>query len=140
MQGPTDEAIIPTKHGVINGRVMGGTMRRKNGKRTMPVQAVVAAVAVAASALPSPLSEDEGLHAAKKPRLQAPSTFSNVADRVAADSPDDKPTAPTTSLPASRAPRRNWKGEEDAKLTDAVNKYGIKWVAVAAQVPGRTNE
>jgi hypothetical protein len=38
-----------------------------------------------------------------------------------------------------RGPRRNWKPEEDAKLTSAVKKHGNNWVAVAALVPGRTN-
>ncbi len=37
-------------------------------------------------------------------------------------------------------PRRSWKAEEDAKLTKAVKKHGKDWVAVAAMVPGRTNE
>jgi myb proto-oncogene protein len=37
-------------------------------------------------------------------------------------------------------PRRNWKPEEDAKLTKAVKKHGTKdWVAVAALVSGRSN-
>jgi hypothetical protein len=36
--------------------------------------------------------------------------------------------------------RRSWKPEEDAKLTEAVHKLGKDWVAVAAMVPGRTNE
>jgi hypothetical protein len=39
-----------------------------------------------------------------------------------------------------RAPRRNWKPEEDATLTEAVKKHGDNWVAVAALVPGRTNK
>jgi hypothetical protein len=58
MQGPTDKAIIATKH------VMGGTMRRKNGIRTIPVPSVVAAVAAAALPPPPP-SEDEDLPPAK---------------------------------------------------------------------------
>jgi uncharacterized FlgJ-related protein len=32
-----------------------------------------------------------------------------------------------------------WTSSEDAKLTDAVNKYGKDWVAVAKLVPGRTH-
>jgi hypothetical protein len=50
---------------------------------------------------------------------------------------------PAASLPSaatSRAPRRRWKPEEDAKLIEAVQKLGKKWFAVAAMVPGRTNE
>jgi myb proto-oncogene protein len=41
---------------------------------------------------------------------------------------------------ASRAPRRDWKGEEDTKLTDAVKKHGNSWVKVAAMVPDRTGK
>jgi hypothetical protein len=33
-----------------------------------------------------------------------------------------------------------WKPEEDAKLTDAVKKYGKDWVAAAAMISGRTNQ
>jgi myb proto-oncogene protein len=49
------------------------------------------------------------------------------------------------SLPSSQAsyayaPRRSWKPEEDAKLTEAVLKFGEDWVAVALFVPGRTNK
>jgi myb proto-oncogene protein len=33
-----------------------------------------------------------------------------------------------------------WTLEEDAKLTEAVKKYGTDWVAVAALFPGRTNK
>jgi hypothetical protein len=40
----------------------------------------------------------------------------------------------------SKGKRRSWKPEEDAKLTEAVHKLGKDWVAVAAIVPGRTNE
>lgn len=32
-----------------------------------------------------------------------------------------------------------WTAEEDAKLTSAIKKQGKDWVAVAAEVPGRTN-
>jgi hypothetical protein len=140
MLGPADKAIIPTKH-VINGRVMGGTMRRKNGVRTMPVPSVAAAAKGAAAALPPP-AEDEDLPAAKKPRLQASSSNSTAADGVTIDSPSDTPTDPVTPaapLPASHAPRRNWKEEEDTKLIEAVKKYGKKWVKVATLVPGRSN-
>jgi hypothetical protein len=33
-----------------------------------------------------------------------------------------------------------WTREEDANLTDAVNKHGSNWVAVAVLVPGRTKK
>jgi myb proto-oncogene protein len=33
-----------------------------------------------------------------------------------------------------------WTPEEDAKLVNAVKKHGNDWVAIAAMVPGRTNQ
>jgi S-ribosylhomocysteine lyase LuxS involved in autoinducer biosynthesis len=33
-----------------------------------------------------------------------------------------------------------WNGEENTKLTEAVKKHGKKWVAVAAMIPGRTDQ
>jgi hypothetical protein len=33
-----------------------------------------------------------------------------------------------------------WKGEEDAELTEAAKQNGENWVAVAAMIPGRTNQ
>jgi hypothetical protein len=125
MQGLTDEASVPTKY-VIDKRILGVTMRRKIGTRTMPVPA-------------------EDLFPAKRARLQAPSTISTVADDVTTGPPDVTPTDPVNpaaSLPsakASYAPRRTWKGEEDAKLTEAVTHHGTHWVAVAEMIPGRTN-
>jgi hypothetical protein len=99
--------------------------------------------------LPAPPPEDEGIPAAKRPRLQAPMTFATAADEdeVTTESPDDTPTdlvtlaaSSPTSAVASRTPYRSWKPEEDAKLTEAVKKYGTDWVPVAALVPGRTNQ
>jgi hypothetical protein len=93
--------------------------------------------------LPPP--EDEGLPPAKRRRLQAPTSLSTQADVITTDSPDDTPTysvTPAASLPSaatSRAPRRSWTPEEDAKLTEEVKKHSKGcWVAVAAMVPGRT--
>jgi hypothetical protein len=143
MQGPTNEAFIPTKY-VINGRVMGGTLRRKFGIRTMPVPARAETPALPPPH-PPPQLEDEDLPPAKKPRLQVPTSSSTTADGVSTDPPDDTPTdpvAPAVSLPSaatSRAPIRRWKPEEDAKLTEAVRKHGKHcWVAVATLVPVRT--
>jgi hypothetical protein len=42
--------------------------------------------------------------------------------------------------PGTNRKAGKWTAEEDAKLTSAVTKYGNDWVAVAALVPGRTNE
>jgi hypothetical protein len=151
MQGPTDEASVPMKSYVIDSRILGVTMRRKNGTRTMPVPAeeenpVVPPLPPPPLPLPPPPpSEDVGPPAAKTPRLQAPTSFSNATDGVTTDPSDDTPTDPVSlaaalpSAAASRAPGRRWKGEEDGKLVEAVKKHGKDWVAVAAMVPGRSN-
>jgi hypothetical protein len=137
MQGRTDEAPIPTKY-VIDSRILGVTMRRKIGQRTYPWPATAAG----SPALPPPREDEVAIFpAAKKPRLQAPTTSNGVTT----DSPDDTPTDPVTpavSLPsatASYAPRRIWNAEEDEVLTEAVKKHGKDWVAVAKLVPGRTH-
>jgi hypothetical protein len=135
---------------VVGGRVVGGTMRRKNGIRTLPLPARAGAET---SALPPnpplhppPQLEDEDIPPAKRTRLQARTSSSTAADGVTTDSSDDTPTDPVTpaaSLPSAaafRAPRRNWKAEEDKKLNEAVKKHGKDcWVTVAVMVPGRTN-
>jgi hypothetical protein len=41
---------------------------------------------------------------------------------------------------ASRKTAGRWKPEEDAKLIEAVKKHAKKWVAVAALIPGRTDQ
>jgi hypothetical protein len=138
MQGPNDEASVPMKSYVIDSRILGVTMRRKNGIRTYPWSVAKEENPTLPPPSPPPLG-DEGLE------LQAPTSFSTATDRVTTDPSDDTPTDPVTIvalLPttvASRAPRRNWKGEEDSRLTDAVKKYGKKWGAVALLVPGRTS-
>jgi hypothetical protein len=45
---------------------------------------------------------------------------------------------PTVHEPTERINISKWKPEEDAKLTDAVKKYGSDWPRVKALVPGRT--
>jgi hypothetical protein len=126
MQGPNDEASVPKTY-VFDSRILGVTMRRKIGIRTYPWPT-------------------EDLPAAKRPRLQAPTSSATAVVGVTTDPPEDTPTVlvtPAASLPSagtSRAPRRNWKGEEDAKLTEAVKKHGKHWVEVATMVPGRTSE
>jgi myb proto-oncogene protein len=45
-----------------------------------------------------------------------------------------------TLNPANMKNPGKWKPEEDAKLTEAVKRLGKKWVAIAALVPGRTNQ
>jgi hypothetical protein len=113
-------------------------MRRKNGIRTLPWPV---ATAESPGLPPLPPPEDEDPPAAKKPRLQAPARNYTAANGVTPDSPCDTPTDPVTpaaSLP-SAASRRRWNTEEDAKLTEAVKKYGNQWGAVAKLVLGRTN-
>jgi hypothetical protein len=151
MQGPTNEASIPTEN-VINGPNLNHafTVRRKAAKRS---DSWYSSQSIAAP-LPRP-REDEDLPPAKRRRLQARTSISTPADgavhahtaeTVTTDSPDDTPTdsvTPAALLPsaaASRAPRRIWTPEEDTKLKDAVEKHGKDWwVAVAMLVPGRTN-
>jgi hypothetical protein len=140
---------------VVNGRVMGGTMRRRVAKRTKPWLLPAAAAPAAENpalpaaaetpALPPPEDDEEGLPAAKKPRLQVPSSVSTAGDGVTTDSPDDIPTDPVfpaasiQSTVTTRARPRTWEGEEETKLTVAFKEHGKKWVAVAAMFPGRTN-
>jgi hypothetical protein len=143
MQGPTNEAFIPTKY-VINGRVMGGTLRRKNGIRTLPLP--TRAETPALPSHPAPQLEDGDLPPAKRPRLQVRDSSSAAADGITFDSADDTPSdsvTPAASLPsaaASRAPRRIWTPEEDTQLTAAVKGHGKKWVKVAKLVSGRTDK
>jgi hypothetical protein len=154
--------FIPTNTKyVINGRVMGGTMRRRKvAKRTKPWLLLLPASAAAAGnpTLPPPQLEADDLPLAKKARLPAPNGVSATVDGVTTehttetrvttdDTPtDDVPTDPVTpaaslaSTVTSRAPRRNWTPEEDTKLTEAVKKHGESWVTVAAMVSGRTNQ
>jgi hypothetical protein len=153
MQGRTDKVFIPTKYVIINGRVVGATMRRKAAKRSEPWYLAPPPQTIAAT-LPPP--QDEDLPPAKRARLQARTSLlstatdgvvhAHTAERVTTDPPEDPPTDPVTpaaSLPsaaASRAPSRSWKPEEDAKLTEAVQKFGKDcWVTVAAIIPNRTN-
>jgi hypothetical protein len=156
MQGPTDEASTPTVY-VINRQLLGVTVRRKKRPRTTrPWPAAARNPALP----PPPQREDEDLPVTKRARLQGPThtadgdVNAHTAERVATDSYDDTPTDPVTpevSFPiaaASRAPRRYWRAEEDAKLMEAVKTHGNKavqklgkdWVAVAAMVPDRTNK
>jgi hypothetical protein len=150
---------------VVDGRVMGGTMFRKVAKRTKPWLLPAVGEAEENSALQplQQLEEDEGeedVPPAKRPRLQASVSISNAAaaagvvqehtriEKVTTDDmpTDDIPTDPVTPVASlvsevtSRAPPRNWNGEEDTQLTEAVKKYAKNWVSVAAMVLGRTDK
>jgi hypothetical protein len=133
MQGLADKASVPTTY-VIDKRILGVTMRRKNGIRTYPwPSAEEGNPALPPPPLPPPLPpllppppEDEGIPVAKRPRLQAPTIFATAVDRVPTDPSDDTSTYPVTpavplpSVTASRVPDNRWKGEEeDTKLTEA---------------------
>jgi hypothetical protein len=117
-------------------------MRRKNEIRTLPWP-----VATAENpALPPPVPpEDEDTPTTKKPKLLAATRNYTPADGVTTDSPDDTPTDPVTpaaslsSATDSRTARPSWNAEEDAKLTEAVKKFGKHWGEVAELVPERTH-
>jgi hypothetical protein len=145
MQGPTDEASVPTTNYVLDSRVLGITVRRQNGIRSMPVPAVAAEIPTLSP--PPPPPEDEDLPASKKPRLQVYISISTaVVGGVTTDPPYNtatNPVTPAASLPSattSCASHRNWKADEDAKQTEAVKKHGKYWGANANLVPGRTNQ
>jgi hypothetical protein len=127
MQGPTDEASVPTPTttttttSVMGGRILSGTMRRKIGKRTYPWPTVATVAAAAAAVKQETPTLPPLASAAKKPRLQAPSiTITSAAiredgvekahtaaERVTTDAPhdDDTPTVPVTphTTPAATA-------------------------------------
>jgi S-ribosylhomocysteine lyase LuxS involved in autoinducer biosynthesis len=150
MQDPTDDASIPTKKYKLNAQIVGVRTPRKVANHTRPLFLPVAAAENSTFAT----LEDEDLPAAKRPRLQAPISISSGADGVVRahttdtvttdpldDAPTDVPTPPASLLrtAASRVPRRHWTPEEDAELTEAVQKLGKKWAAVAVLVHGRSD-
>jgi hypothetical protein len=151
MTDSTDETSIPTENARNRPR-MNGVMRHKVGTKTFPW--------TKAALNHTPPPQDEDIPAAKKLRLQTsfPTSVDDVVDTPTYEtmnstrSPVDTPTSETmnsngspdntaASLPhagASRAPRRSWTAEENAKLVDAVKKHGKDWDVVAALVPGKT--
>jgi hypothetical protein len=152
MQGPPtptedEDASIPTEHMQNGPDLSAGS--RKAAKRTFPWDLKADEIQLAL-----PPQEGEVIPARKKQRLgehfptptdeataenvsHAPTVALPPPDTANAANPGDMPTDPVTpvaSLPSaatSSAPRRNWKPEEDAKLTEAVKKHGKKWVAIA---------
>jgi hypothetical protein len=112
------------------------------------------AVAVAASLPSSGALRARIPRSAKKAWIQASTSSSTGEDSDAQTietsttaSPDDTvvAVAPTTTVTVAvasyRVLSRNWwNPEEDAMLTDAVKELGKDWAAVAAIVPGRTND
>jgi hypothetical protein len=119
MEDTADEATIATKNTSNNSPTtrtarMSGTMVRKVAKRTFP-RSITAEVNVMLPSSPLTLQpttpQEDELPVAKRPRLQTGNTET----------------------------KGKWSPKEDALLTEAVQKYGKKWVPVAALVPGRTN-
>jgi hypothetical protein len=163
MEGPTDEAsipsaLVPAEENERNDQRFTGVFLRKVATRTFPTMLAAAAAVVAnLRTRPPPQLQDEDIPAAKRPRLLASISSAEAADDavaahtsgtvisaspddVVAVAPRDKVVVPAPHARASgRAPRRNWKPDEDTKLIDAVVKCGQNWVAVAALIPGRTN-
>jgi hypothetical protein len=146
MQGFTDETSVATKY-AIDSQMLGVPMCHKVAMRPKPWSLLVAAAAQTPE-LPMPPPEDEELPVAKRPRLQAPTTFFNAVDGVTvSDSPDDTPTysvTPAASFPiaatCSTLYRRSWKEEEDTRLIEAVQKLGkASWAAVAVMVSNRSS-
>jgi hypothetical protein len=148
MEGPTDEASIPT-----GTERMSCTLKRKVGKKTCVT------MLTAVNILLSP--KDTDIPARKKPRVQASlpaivaeaDSLNALPDASVAVASANVGTVPVAANPmkpnagAARAPRRGWTSEEDTKLTTAVKttckkKYGANfktdWDAIAALVPGRT--
>jgi hypothetical protein len=106
---------------------------------------LLAAVAAHTPELPLPPPEDEDLPVAKRPRLQAPTRFSNVVDRVTVSASSSAASSPlSTASLSSAAPcvayRRSWKEEEDIRLIGAIQKLGkASWAAVAVMVSNRSS-
>jgi hypothetical protein len=157
MQEPTEgaEASIPTENvGDEDGDDpnLNGTfaVRRKAAKRTLPWNLEAEELELV------PPSHAEATPATKRPRLEEP--FSATTD-VAATNISSHDTA--VSLPAPDADHADsdpvkgtlataqWRPEEDAKLNSALTnackkkfgkEYKTDWAAIAALVPGRTND
>jgi hypothetical protein len=116
MEDTTDVASILTENASNNSPTirttgMSGVMVRKVAKRTFPWS--IAAEVNLVSPPPTP-PQNEDLPVAKRQRLWA-------------------------STSEYQEYKGKWSPKEDALLTEAVQKYGRKWVPVAAVVPGRTN-
>jgi hypothetical protein len=165
----TDVASIPRENASNNSPTirtarMSGTMVRKVAKRTFPWSIAAEVNLMLPSSPPPPRSQDEELPVAKRPRLEA-STAENKGKwsptedallneavqkhgkkwvRVAAMVPGR--TNPQCRsrwlrhLDPTNMKKGRWTPEEDAILIAVVAKLGKDFTAVAALIPGRTNE
>jgi hypothetical protein len=116
----------------------------KGRERPLPVidiDKIVVAIPILPNGLLGNCEEDNGLHVAKSNAGRSEDARKTASPETAVGIPPpaaDHDDA-NADAAASRAPSRPWKKEEDVKLTEAVNKHGKEWVAVAAMVPDRTN-
>jgi hypothetical protein len=167
MQSPTtptedDLACIPTEHAVRNGLNLSAG-NRKAAKRTFPWKLKADEIQLALS---RPQDEDDYIRATKRPRLQDPiptstdeaptentthgTTVALPLPATASDSDDSDPVTNTQPNVMTTGMSRHWTTEEDAKLTSATTntpkkkhgkehkKFTLDWVAISAQIPGRT--
>jgi hypothetical protein len=155
MQDPTtDDAPIPTDN-VKKGPRTSGMMIRKVPMNTFPTTDNPSWFSQP-SWLPlrRPLPEDEHPKVAKKPRLVTfagtPHNSTAEIDSSSLGPADSTPRNSTAEIDSSSlrpadmempaSHKGKWTAEEDAKLAAAAEKCGQDWVAVAAMVPGRTNQ
>jgi hypothetical protein len=151
MEDSKDTTFIPTENASSNSPTitttrMSGTMVRKVATRTL-LWSIAAKVNLVSPPSPPPPPQDEDLPVAKRPRL-----WTSTADRMPtaavvvpthalplASSPKDEVDPTAVAAPVQNENKGKWTPKEDALLTEAVHKYGRKWVPIAALVPGRTN-
>jgi hypothetical protein len=158
------EASIPTEHAVRNGPHLSAG-NRKAAKRTFPWELAADEIQLA---LPRLQDEDDYTRETKRPRLEEPvptstdeattektshdTTVALLPPEAAAAAADRDDSDPVTNMHPNvmtTGTSRPWTPEEIAKLTSAVTntpkkkwgkKYKPDWVAISAQVPGRTRK
>jgi hypothetical protein len=163
-----DEASIPAEHvrddpNTNPNQYRTVTVRRQAAKRTFPWDLAADEIQLA---LPRPQDEDEYIHEAKRRRRLEEEPVPTSTDEAitentshdtvvalppphaATDSDREDPVADMhPNVRTAGASRRRWTPEEDVKLTSAATstpkkkrgkEYKHDWVAISAQVPGRT--
>jgi general stress protein YciG len=147
MQDPTEDDEAPDPECDLNGA---GTMRRKVAKKTLPFDITMEELRLINKLrLEKTLTTDEGARKTASLdvslRLSPPAADGDIDDANADSVTDTQPNAGAST----RATRRSWASEEDAKLTRAVadtskkrcgKEYTADWVEIALLVPGRTNK
>jgi hypothetical protein len=150
MEDSNDVTSIPMENASNNSPTilatrMSGTMVRKVATRTFPLSIAAEVNLVLPPSPPPP--QDEDLPVAKRQRLQTSTTDRIPTAAVVvptyaltlASSPKDEVDPTAVVVPVYKENKGKWAPKEDALLTEAVQKYGKKWVPIAALVPGRTN-